>query len=91
MSEEREIYQLPGCHEHGSDTDGGVPFWKRAAVTDGHLAVIKKDAAAVRKAAWAVVDGFEASDLVLQEFEQRVARLRAVLEGNVEDAQANGG
>ena len=32
MSEPHAQYEM---HEHAQDDDNGVPFWKRAAVTDG--------------------------------------------------------
>lgn len=40
---EREIYELDGCHDHGSDEDHGIPFWKRAPITVGQLAALQAE------------------------------------------------
>ena len=50
MTETRADYEV---HEHSHDDDRGVPFWQRAAITEGQLAVLRRNYASMQAATFA--------------------------------------
>lgn len=48
MTETKPDYTTDNPHDHAHDDDDGVPFWKRAAVTEGQYAALRRELREVR-------------------------------------------
>lgn len=76
MGEEREIYQLPGCES--SDLEGeGLQPWRRAPITDGELAALKRQLREMENRAIAGETAHESANAMLVKVENERDAARA--------------